>query len=84
MTRFERIQDYLRAVGPRSTRQISQHFGWAPVTTSAVVSHARSYGYIKAHGAVPPASHHGGSPMTIWRHCDVIIRYPSETREALA
>jgi hypothetical protein len=77
MTRMERIQAHLRELGPRSTRQIVQHFGWRENTGSAIVSHARSYGYIEPHGSIPNGTN---SPMTIWRHREQIIRYPSEAR----
>ena len=67
MTRFERIQAHLREVGPRSTKQIAEHFGWKMNTASGAVCHARSYGYIKAHSHYPTPNR-GGSPMTIWQH----------------
>jgi hypothetical protein len=80
MTRFERIQDHLRTVGPRSTRQIGEYFGWSRTTASAVISHARTYGYIEAIDSIPVCPNGSGSPMLIWRHREEIIRYPSETR----
>ena len=81
MTRFEAIQAHLREVGPQSTQQLADHFGWRMRSASPVISHARSYGYIEPHGTIPARKNGSASPMTIWRHREKIIRYPSESRQ---
>jgi Mn-dependent DtxR family transcriptional regulator len=64
MTRVEKIADHLREQGPATSKEIAAHFGWKYGTASAVVAHARAYGYIEASGNRPTSA---TSCEFIWR-----------------
>lgn len=66
MTRIEFIREHLRQFGPKTTKELAVVAGWPLGTTSSVVSHARSYGYIEEHGKIPSLKQ-PQPPQTIWR-----------------
>lgn len=78
MNRIEQIRKFLQDTGLATNRQIAAAFGWKLTTTTAVVSHAVSYGYVEPVASVYLGAKNGGSPVVYWGARDQIIRKPGQ------